>query len=322
LTQSTKFDSIIGGGEPPMTTSELVTEVRRFTRFYTRTAGLLDEKLTHSPFTLTEARVIYELANREAPVASEIARDLGLDPAYLARLIKKFVAAGLVKRSRNGADARRRDLELTKAGLEAFEYLQDQANLEVSRLLAPVGEPDRPRLSRAMRTLEEILGGKRTAQEVVLRPHRLGDIGWVFSRQAKLYSEEYGWDITYEALAAEICAAFIRNFREGREYCWIADLDGEPVGAVFLVCQNDDVGKLRLLHVEPSARGRGIGSKLVSACIEKARACGYKKLVLWTNDVLVSARKIYEAAGFKLVEEERHHSFGKDLVGQSWELVL
>jgi DNA-binding MarR family transcriptional regulator/N-acetylglutamate synthase-like GNAT family acetyltransferase len=301
--------------------ADLVVEMRRFNRFYTRIAGFLEEKLTHSAFTLTEARVVFELANRDAPVASEIARDLGLDPAYLARLLKKFEAAGLVARSPNGADGRRRDLELTADGRAAFADLQSRTDEEVGVLLGPVAAPQRERLSRAMRTIEQVLGEGREAT-VALRPHRPGDIGWVISRQAKLYTDEYGWDSGYEALAAEICAAFIRNFQPEREYCWIAELDGEPVGAVFLVHQSHEVGKLRLLHVEPWARGHGIGSRLVEACIVKARACGYRKLVLWTNDVLASARKIYQAAGFRLVEEERHHSFGKDLVGQNWELEL
>lgn len=299
----------------------LVAEMRRFNRFYTRIAGFLEEKLTHSAFTLTEARVIFELANRDAPLASEIARDLGLDPAYLARLLKKFEAAGLVARSQNGADGRRRDLELTAEGRAAFADLQSRTDDEVGVLLRPVAVHDGARLTTAMRTIEQVLGD-RHAGAVTLRPHRPGDIGWVISRQAKLYAEEYGWDVSYEALAAEICAAFIRNFRPDREYCWIAELDGEPVGAIFLVYQSDEIGKLRLLHVEPWARGHGIGGKLVVACIEKARANGYRKLVLWTNDVLASARKIYQAAGFKLIEEERHHSFGKDLVGQNWELEL
>lgn len=303
--------------------TDLVAEVRRFNRFYTRMAGFLEERLTNSPYTLTEARVIFELANRDEPVASEIARDLGLDPAYLARMLKKFVSAGLVERSRNGADGRRRDLALTADGREAFAQLQDRTVAEVGRLLEPVGEREGARLSLAMRTIEEVLGpGQGAAGAVALRPHRPGDMGWVISRQASLYAEEYGWDVTYEALAAEICAAFIRNFREGREACWIAELDGQRVGAVFLVYQSDEVAKLRLLHVEASARGLGIGSRLVSACIEQARACGYAKLVLWTNDVLSSARKIYQAAGFRLVGEESHHSFGKDLVGQNWELDL
>ncbi|MBN9039323.1 MAG: MarR family transcriptional regulator [Rhizobiales bacterium] len=301
--------------------ADAVAETRRFNRFYTRVAGFLDEKLTHSRFTLTEARVIFELANRDAPVASGIARDLGLDPAYLARLLKKFAAAGLVERSRSDVDGRRRDLALTPAGRTAFDELQARADAEMGALLEPVPARDLPGLGRAMRAIARILG-PRAAPAVALRAHRPGDVGWVISRQGALYAEEYDWDITFEALVAEIGAAFIRNFRADREGCWIAELDGERAGAVLLVRDSDETAKLRLLHVESWARGHGLGTMLVDACIAKARAAGYRRLVLWTNDVLVSARGIYQAAGFRLVEEERHHSFGKDLVGQNWELDL
>lgn len=301
--------------------ADAVAETRRFNRFYTRVAGFLDEKLTHSRFTLTEARVVFELAHRDAPVASEIARDLGLDPAYLARLLKKFAAAGLVERSRSDVDGRRRDLLLTPSGRAAFDELQARADAEMGALLEPVPAHDLPGLGRAMRAIARILG-PHAAPAVALRAHRPGDVGWVISRQGALYAGEYGWDITFEALVAEIGAAFIRNFDADREGCWIAELDGERAGAVFLVRDGDGTARLRLLHVEAWARGHGLGTMLVDACIAKARAAGYRRLVLWTNDVLVSARRIYQAAGFRLVGEERHRSFGKDLVGQDWELDL
>lgn len=301
---------------------ETVAAVRRFNRDYTRNIGLLEETLTGSGFTLAEARVIFELGSAGGGVARDIARDLRLDPAYLTRILQRLTKEGLVSAQPNGDDRRQRDLELTAAGLQALARLQGAADEQIGALLAHLAPGDRRRLASALGEVGRLLDPAAPARELVIRAHRPGDIGWVISRQSKLYAEEYGWDGSYEALAAEICAAFIRDFREGREYCWIAELGGEPVGAVFLVWQSDEVAKLRLLHVEASARGHGIGAKLVAACIEKARAAGYARLVLWTNDVLGSARKIYQAAGFRLVEEERHHSFGKDLVGQNWELEL
>ena len=301
---------------------ETVVAVRRFNRDYTRNAGLLEETLTGSGFTLAEARVLFELGAGGGGIARDIARDLRLDPAYLTRILQRFARHGLVSTQPSDEDRRRRDLQLTDEGQRTLAGLQAAADLQTSALLAHLDPAARKRLSAALSQVTSLLDPGAPAPEIVIRAHRPGDIGWVISRQARLYAEEFGWDGTYEALAAEICAAFIRGFREGREYCWIAELDGEPVGAVFLVYQSDEIGKLRLLHVEASARGHGVGSKLVAACIEKARACGYRKLVLWTNDVLASARKIYQAEGFRLVEEERHHSFGKDLVGQNWELEL
>ncbi len=299
---------------------ETVAAVRRFNRNYTRNIGLLEETLTGSGFTLAEARVLFELGAGGAGVARDIARELRLDPAYLTRILQRFARDGLVSTQPSEVDRRRRDLRLTEVGQRALAGLQAAADMQTGALLAHLDTVARKRLVAAMERVGELLDPGRAKPEIVLRAHRPGDIGWVISRQAELYAGEYGWDGTYEALAAEICAAFIRNFREDREHCWIAELDGDRVGAVFLVYQNDEVGKLRLLHVEASARGLGVGSKLVDACIEKARAAGYRKLVLWTNDILSSARKIYQAKGFKLIEEERHHSFGKDLVGQNWEL--
>ena len=301
---------------------ETVAAVRRFNRNYTRNIGLLEETLTGSDFTLAEARVLFELGAGGAGVARDIARELRLDPAYLTRILQRFARDGLVSTQPSDEDRRRRDLSLTEEGRRALAGLQAAADTQTGRLLAHLGPASRKQLAAAMARVTALLDPEAEPLELVLRAHQPGDIGWVISRQARLYAEEYGWDGTYEALAAEICAAFIRNFREDREYCWIAELGGEPVGAVFLVHQSDEIGKLRLLHVEATARGHGVGSKLVAACIEKARAAGYRKLVLWTNDVLSSARKIYQAEGFRLVEEERHHSFGKDLVGQNWELDL
>ncbi|BCH25930.1 bifunctional helix-turn-helix transcriptional regulator/GNAT family N-acetyltransferase [Mesorhizobium sp. L-8-3] len=300
--------------------SALIAEIRRFNRFYTRTVGLLDETLTQSAFTLTEARVLFELGHRDGPSASEIAADLRLDPAYLTRILRKFAASGLTEARVDTADGRRRILSLTGKGREALAKIQSAADLEASRLVGGLSASQRAELEKAMRRVTRLLGPTGERPQISLRPHRVGDIGWVVERQALLYAEEYGWDISFEALLAEIGAAFIRDFREGKDFCWIAECDGEPVGAVFLVHDGDETAKLRMLHVEAAARGMGIGKLLVGACIEKARAFGYRRMVLWTNDVLSAARAIYQRAGFRLVAEERHHSFGKDLVGQTWEL--
>ncbi|WP_018238654.1 helix-turn-helix domain-containing GNAT family N-acetyltransferase [Ensifer sp. BR816] len=301
----------------------LIGEIRRFNRFYTRTIGLLDETLTESAFTLTEARVLFELGHRESPAASEIAAELRLDSAYLARILRRFAAGGLSKARSDGADRRRRILSLTDKGRAALAELQAAADKDIARLLRSLPDEKLGELERALRkTMELLRGSPMEGPAITLRAHRIGDIGWVVQRQAVLYAEQYGWDITYEALAAEIGAAFLRNFRKGRDFCWIAERDGAPVGAVFLVGEDDATARLRLLHVEPEARGLGIGKRLVDACIEQARASGYRRVVLWTNSILVAARTLYERAGFRLIGEERHHSFGKDLVGQTWELVL
>lgn len=301
----------------------VIAEIRRFNRFYTRTIGLLEETLTRSEFTLTEARVLFELGHRSSPAASEIAGDLRLDPAYLARILKKFADAGLTAAQVDHADGRRRILSLTAKGRDALAGIQAAADQDAARLVDRLSGAQRHELEGAMRKVVELLDPSGDGKpRIDLRPHRAGDVGWVVQRQAVLYAEEYGWDITFEALLAEIGAAFIRDFREERDFCWIAELCGEPVGAVFLVHDDDATAKLRLLHVDATARGLGIGKLLVRACIDKARAFGYRRVMLWTNDVLVAARAIYERAGFRLVAEERHHSFGKDLVGQTWELAL
>lgn len=301
----------------------LIAEIRRFNRFYTRTVGLLEETLTQSAFTLTEARVLFELGHREGPSASEIAADLRLDPAYLTRILRKFAAVGLTVSRSDAADGRRRILSLTDEGRAALAEIQAAADREATRLVAGLSATQCRELEGAMSRVMRLLGPNGSeCPRISLRPHRPGDLGWVVQRQALLYAEEYGWDISFEALLAEIGAAFIRDYREGKDFCWIAELNGEPVGAVFLVYEDDETAKLRMLHVESVARGMGIGKLLVRSCIERARAFGYRRMVLWTNDVLVAARAIYQSAGFRLVAEERHNSFGKDLLGQTWELTL
>jgi DNA-binding MarR family transcriptional regulator/GNAT superfamily N-acetyltransferase len=299
-----------------------VEAVRRFTRFYTRQIGVLHEGLLNSPFSLAEARVLYELAHRDMPTAAELGTELGLDAGYLSRILRGFVKDGLLAKTPSEQDGRQRFLALTAKGRKAFAPLDRRSRDEVGAMLADLAPAEQARLIEAMRTVETLLGRETAPPAYVLRPHRPGDIGWVIHRHAALYAQEYGWDESFEALVAEIGAKFIRDFDIRRERCWIAERDGDIVGSVFLVKQSDTVAKLRLLIVEPAARGLGIGHRLVDECIRFARQAGYRQLTLWTNDILVAARRIYEAAGFRLVLEEKHRSFGHDLVGQNWELDL
>lgn len=300
-----------------------IDAVRRFNRFYTRQAGLLDEGLLQSEFSLTEVRVLYELAHRENPTAADLVRDLGLDAGYLSRILRKFSARGFLARRPSKRDARQSLLALTAAGRRAFAPLDRASGKAVSDLLAGVSEAGRAELLRAMRDIRRLLGDAAgETLPVVFRSLETGDVGWITHRQAVLYHREYGWDETYEALVARILADFVDNFDPERERSWIAERGDQVVGSVFVMRKSDAVAQLRLLYVEPSARGLGIGRRLVDECIRFARGRRYERLVLWTNDVLVAARRIYEAAGFRLVEEEAHRSFGKDLVGQTWELEL
>jgi DNA-binding MarR family transcriptional regulator/GNAT superfamily N-acetyltransferase len=321
----------------------LVANIRHFNRFYTRTMGLLDETLTKSDYTLTEARVLFELGhvrtagsdfpehmglsdNRKpnsGQTASDISRQLRLDPAYLTRILRKFSDEGLTQARTDAADRRKKVLSLSPKGEAALAALQAAADQDTTRLIERLPDDRLQELASALRTTEELLGAPAAERDqIVLRPHRIGDIGWVVQRQARLYAEEYGWNIEFEAMLAQIGSDFIRNFVPGRDFCWIAELGGQSVGAVFLVHVDDELARLRLLHVEASGRGRGVGKRLVAQCVSQARVCGYRRLVLWTNDILVAARRIYERAGFRLISEERHHSFGKDLTGQTWELEL
>ncbi|MGE0500167.1 MAG: GNAT family N-acetyltransferase [Rhizobiaceae bacterium] len=306
----------------PAPDTATIDAVRHFSRFYTRRIGLLEDGFLHSDFTLTEGRILYELAQRGSASATDLCRDLGLDAGYLSRIVKRFARDGLIARKRDMSDARRTLLSLTSKGLAAFKPLEAESRTQIGELLAPLGAAERKKVVDAMAGIEAALERRPAVADVTLRPHRVGDIGLVASRQALIYHREYGWDIAYEALAVEILASFVRDFDADRERAWIAELDGEMVGAVFLVRKDDETAKLRLLHVEPAARGLGLGRRLVDECIRFGREKGYRTLTLWTNDVLVAARKIYVAAGFRLVAEDRHHSFGKDLVGQTWELAL
>jgi DNA-binding MarR family transcriptional regulator/GNAT superfamily N-acetyltransferase len=300
-----------------------VAAVRRFNRFYTQKIGVLQEGLLDSPFSLTQARVLYEMAYRERPIARELERELGLDPGYLSRILRGFQRQGLIERSAITTDRRQRPLSLTAAGRAAFAPLDDRSRSDIGAMIGELPEPAQQRLVAAMSTVEKLLDASAPgAASYSLRPHRPGDMGWVTSRHGALYAEEYGWDISFEALVAEITAAFVNNFDAGRERCWIAEIGGEPVGSIFAVADTAEAAKLRLLLVEPSARGLGIGRRLVGECIAFARQTGYHKITLWTQSILVAARNIYRDSGFRLVREEPHHSFGHDLVGEYWELQL
>jgi DNA-binding MarR family transcriptional regulator/GNAT superfamily N-acetyltransferase len=303
---------------------ERIAQVRAFTRFYTQKIGVLQEGLLQSTFSLTETRVLYELCYRQKPTATELARDLGLDAGYLSRILKSFEDRGLLARTQSKEDGRRNHLALTRQGREAFAPLDARSRREVGELIGRLPDADQARLVDALKTVMALLGGSpaEAPPPFLLRPHRPGDMGWVVHRHGALYAEEYGWDQRFEALVAEIVAKFIQGFDMKRDCCWIAERDGEIVGSVFVVRQSERVAKLRLLLVEPSARGLGLGQRLVEECLRFARQAGYRKMVLWTNDVLVAARRIYEQAGFHLVKSETHHSFGRDLVGEVWERAL
>ncbi len=305
--------------DPPI--ADPVAAVRRFSRFYTNQLGLLGEALLKSAFSLTEARVLYELASHPSPTAGELSRDLGIDPGYLSRLVKGFEQRGLMTRAAAPQDGRQVLLRLTDNGRAAFSDLDQASRQQVMAMIGRLAPAESTRLTEAMRTVEQLMG-THDAAPVVLRQHRLGDIGWIAHRQALIYAREYGWDASYEILAAEILAGFAKNFDPAWEQSWIAERDGAIVGSVFVVRGSPTVAKLRLLYVEPAARGLHLGRRLVDECIDFARQRGYATLTLWTNDVLVPARRIYQAAGFTCVAREPHHSFGKDLVGETWELAL
>jgi len=300
-----------------------VAGVRQFNRFFTRQTGLLNEGLLESPFSLTEARVLFELAHREEPSAMELCRDLDLDAGYLSRMLRGFRKRGLVARRTSAADGRRSLLGLTPAGKRAFATLDERAAQDVASRLKALSESDQHRLVAALRQAEALLGGRPLdPAPYLLRPPRPGDFGWVIHRHGALYAQEYGWDERFEALVATIVARFVEKHDPRKERCFIAEKDGEIVGSVFLVRRSASLAQLRLLLVEPRARGFGIGKRLVTECIAFARLCGYRRITLWTNSILDSARHIYEKAGFSKTSEERHQSFGHDLVGQNWDLVL
>lgn len=301
--------------------AEHIAAVREFNRRYTRLIGVLHEHLIDTDFSLTEARILFELARFGPVEVVALRRELGLDPGYLSRILSRFENAGLVLRQRCETDARRRLVRLTEHGETAFADLDERSSRDVAALLGSRASHDRDRLVDAMRTIERVLGDQPGAP-FLLRDPRPGDYGWVIQRNAALYAAEYGWNADYETLVARIVADYLETREPHAERAWIADRDGEPIGCVFCVREDDTTARLRLLLVEPSARGLGVGSALVDECLRFATAAGYRSMVLWTNDVLTSARRVYERAGFDLVETEPHHSFGKDLTGQTWRRTL
>lgn len=299
--------------------------VREFNRFYTRRIGVLGEGHLDSSFSLTEVRVLFELANRDHPTASEIADALGLDRGYLSRTLRSFQKRGLVTTKAGPGDRRRALLRLTPAGRRAFSPLDARAREEIVAMLEPLPTTDQQRILEAMRAIRTSLDRRNApvaSAPYTLRTHRPGDMGWVVHRHGVLYSHEYGWDERFEAIVAHVVADFIDNFDPARERCWIAERDGEIVGSIFVVAKSKTVAKLRLLLVEPSARGLGLGSRLVDEVVQFARQAGYKKITLWTQRDLTSARKIYKAAGFELVAEEEHQLFGNSLMAETWEMRL
>ena len=306
---------------PAIDLERRVAAVRRFNRFYTSKIGVLH--YLGSDFSLAEVRVLYELANRATPpTAAQLGKDLNLDAGYLSRLIRGFERRGLLARTRSASDGRRSHLALTTAGRAAFTPLGARSHDEMVALLSPLSDPDQRRVIEAMETIEAVLGGGEGPPPFTLRPHRPGDMGWVVQRHGALYAQEYGWDERFEALVASIVAKFVERFDPARERCWIAEKDGEPVGSVFLVKRSKSVAQLRLLIVDPKARGLGIGARLVAECESFARERGYRTITLWTNSVLISARRIYEAAGYRLIDSTPHVSFGHELVGETWEKTL
>ncbi len=298
--------------------------MRRFNRFYTRQIGLLDEGLLNSTFSLTQVRTLYELARNGETTAVELCKTMGLDAGYLSRILASFQKAGLIEKEESVRDARRTLLRLTKKGRKAFEPLNARSNEQVSRMLGKLPPAKQTELIRAMGTIESALSaeGERSVS-YLLRQHRPGDMGWVVWRHALLYSQEYGYDERFEALVAGIVAEFIEKLDPVRERCWIAEKDGENVGSIFLVKKSPVVAKLRLLLVEPSVRGMGIGKRLVEECVRFAKAAGYRKIMLWTQSELTAARRLYQRAGFELVGEKKHQSWSRnDLVAETWELKL
>jgi len=305
------------------TTETAVAAIRRFNRFHTRWVGALGGSLHGSGLALAEARVLYELAQRDDWQAAEMAKALDLDPAYLSRILKRFTGQGWLERSRSTADGRAWRLRLTAKGRAAFQPLDEASSAQAGAILQRLTPFEQARLVDALADTERLLSGDmRDRPAPVVREHRAGDMGWVIAAHGRLYAEDFGWDLSFEALVAEIAAKFLREFKPGRERCFIAELEGQPVGSAFVVREDEATAKLRLVLVEKRAHGLGLGKRLVREAIRFARDAGYERMVLWTNDILHAARGIYVGEGFRLVAEEKHHSFGQDLVGQNWELDL
>ena len=299
-----------------------VAAVRAFNRFYTRKLGVLDQQLLKSPFSLSEARVMYELAHRKELSAKEIGAELGLDAGYLSRIVQSFDEAGFISREPLPTDRRQYRLALTAKGRQAYAKLERSTNDDIATMLEGLPPGGKARLIASMTDIQRLLGGGAAIRPATLREPRPGDMGWVVQSHGALYAREYGFDSSFEALVAEIAAKFLASFDASRERCWIAEIDGAQVGSIFLVRHTDDVAKLRLLLIDPAGRGQRLGQRMVGECVAFAKACGYRKITLWTQSILLAARSIYERAGFRLVATEPHRSFGQDLIGETWELEL
>jgi DNA-binding MarR family transcriptional regulator/GNAT superfamily N-acetyltransferase len=299
-----------------------ITQVRAFNRDYTRRIGVLSRGLLDSPYSLTQVRVMYEIVHRPGITAAELGADLGLDRGYLSRILRRFRRQRLLARAIPARDARRRQLRLTPLGRRVFAPLERRSRQQVRLMLSGLEQPRRAAVLEAMGTIRRAFAPGGGAVQVCLRAHRSGDMGWVVERHGALYFEEYGWSEEFEALVAAITAEFIRRLDPSRERCWIAEADGRRVGCIFLVAGEAGAAKLRLLLVEPEARGLGLGRRLIAECVSFARAARYERITLWTQENLTAARRLYRQAGFRLTAREPHHSFGKDLVGESWELDL
>jgi DNA-binding MarR family transcriptional regulator/GNAT superfamily N-acetyltransferase len=310
-------------GPPAVHFDQRIAAVRSFNRFYTRQIGLLRERPYKSPLSLTEVRVLYELAHREQLTATDLSHDLGLDAGYLSRIVTSFEKRGWIVKKTSDEDGRQSLLALTGQGRKVLAPLDARSREDIGELLSALSPGEQTQLIDAMSTIEKLLGARSVKEPAyILRPHQPGDMGWAVYRHGVLYAQEYGYDEHFEALVAEIVAKFVQKFDSKRERCWIAEKDGEIVGFVFLVKHSKSVAKLRLLLVEPAARGLGIGKRLVDECVRFARQVGYRKITLWTQSSLHAARGIYEKAGFRLVEQKKHQSWGHDLVAETWDLVL
>jgi len=304
-----------------------IAAVRRFNRYYTRQIGVLRKTFLDSPYSLGEARVLYEVASRRAPTASDIARSLDLDAGYLSRVLRNFERRGLIRRQPSSKDARQSHLTLTARGQKSFTPLDARSQRDTAAMLAKLEPADRARLIAAMTAIEGLLDGAPAAEAApqrnyILRPPRPGDFGWIVKRHAELYAQEYLWREPFEGVCAQIVADFVNKYDASRERCWIAESDGENVGTVMLVNDGDGVARLRLLLVEPRARGLGIGARLTDEAVRFARRAGYRKITLWTHSVLTAARHIYQSAGFKLMRSEEHQSWGQPVVSEHWDLEL
>jgi DNA-binding MarR family transcriptional regulator/GNAT superfamily N-acetyltransferase len=304
------------------TVAERVDQVRGFNRFYTNVIGVLRGGLLQTPYSLTEARVLFELGRRGDLAVVELRRDLDIDAGYLSRLLGRLARDGLLVRERSATDGRRQVIRLTDAGRATFATLDERSAQDIQHLISPLSEEDQRRMVGAMGAIRDVLSPAPRPTAYLLRPLNPGDLGWLVQRHGVLYSKEYGWDATFEALVARIMADYVDHHDPRRENAWIAEVDGEPVGGVHCVRRDDETAQLRVLLVEPHARGHGIGARLVDECLRFARRAGYRQIVLWTYDALTSARRIYEAAGFHLTEETPEHSYGHNLTGQLWSSPL